>query len=129
MNILGLDYGSKRIGLAWMQSGLDVVLPFGVIGNSVNKAATIKELVAVIKSEKIDMVVMGLPFTLEDGSENAHTKRVRAFATELKKEIAIPIEFIDERLSSFEADEMGGAATRDEKSAMVILSSYKEQYT
>lgn len=127
MNILAIDYGTKRIGLAWMQSGLDVVLPFGVIANSANKTATIKELVGVIKQERIDRIVMGLPFTLENGSENAHTKRIRAFVDELKKHTDIPIEFIDERLSSFEADEMGGAASRDEKAAMVILSTYQEQ--
>lgn len=127
MNILGIDYGTKRIGLAWMQSGLDVVLPFGVIANSDNKLLAIKEIVALVKEEKIDRIVMGLPFTLEDGSENAHTRRVRAFAEALKKEVGMEIEFIDERLSSFEADEMGGEASRDEKSAMVILGTYKEQ--
>ncbi len=126
MNVIALDYGTKRIGLAWMQSGLDVVLPFGIIANK-DIETTMKEIVSLIKEEHINLLIIGLPVTLEDGTENSNTKRVRAFADILKKHISIPIEFVDERLSSFEADEMGGSASRDEKAAMVILSTYKEQ--
>lgn len=126
MNVIALDYGTKRIGLAWMQSGLDVVLPFGIIANK-DIETTMKEIVSLIKEEHINLLIIGLPVTLEDGTENSNTKRVRAFADILKKYISIPIEFVDERLSSFEADEMGGSASRDEKAAMVILSTYKEQ--
>jgi len=125
MNVIALDYGTKRIGLAWMQSGLDVVLPFGIIANK-DIETTMKEIVSLIKEEHINLLIIGLPVTLEDGTENSNTKRVRAFADILKKHISIPIEFVDERLSSFEADEMGGSASRDEKAAMVILSTYKD---
>jgi len=31
MNILSIDFGQKRIGLAWLQSGIDVILPFGIV--------------------------------------------------------------------------------------------------
>ncbi|OGH83236.1 MAG: hypothetical protein A2373_01630 [Candidatus Magasanikbacteria bacterium RIFOXYB1_FULL_40_15] len=116
MNYLGIDYGKKRIGLAWVQEGLDVVLPFGVVKD-------IDELAKLIKKEKIDKIVVGLPIGL-DGKENENTRRVKKFADELKNKINLPIEFEDERFSSRQADSMGGDVSRDEKAAMVILSSY-----
>jgi len=117
MNILAIDHGKKRIGLAWVQEGLDVVLPYGVIEGGV------EELVKLIKSENINKLVVGLPIGL-DGKENQNTKRVREFADELKKKVNLPIEFVDERFTSRQADNMGGDVSRDEKSAMLILQSY-----
>jgi len=121
MNLLAIDYGSKKIGLAWCDDALKVVLPFGIIKS--------QELVSLIKREKIDKLVVGLPLGL-DGKENDNTKRVRKFVDDLKKEIKIPVDFIDERFTSAQADRMDGGlsgASRDEKSAMVILQSYLDK--
>jgi len=115
MNILAIDFGTKHIGLAWCDAAMGVVLPFGQVKK--------EELAGLIKKEKIDKVVIGLPIGL-DGNENANTGRVREFAAELKKEIAASIEFFDERFSSQAADRMGGGVSRDEKSAMIILEDY-----
>lgn len=117
MNILAVDYGKKRIGLAWCQSGLDVVLPFGVVGSE-------NELAEVIKKEKIDQVVFGLPFGLEDLAENDNTRRIRKFAENIKNTTGVKIDFMDERLTTAEAREMGGEASLDEKAAMLILDSW-----
>lgn len=130
MNILAIDYGTKNIGLAWCDTGIGVVLPYGQVKGERGK---VKGLAELIKKEKIDKVVIGLPMGL-DGTENENTKRIRAFAEELKNEIAAPVEFANEMFSSQEADRMGGGGTtstklgasRDEKSAMVILESYVE---
>ncbi|MDP2692462.1 MAG: Holliday junction resolvase RuvX [bacterium] len=119
MNILGIDYGKKRIGLAWVQVGLDVVLPYGIVGN-------IDELVELIKREGINKLVVGMPIGL-DGNENDNTARVRKFAEELINKTKLPLEFVDERFSSRQADSMGGDVSRDEKSAMVILQSYLDK--
>ncbi len=123
MNILGVDYGTKRIGLAWMQHGLDVVLPFGLIETGERKKQ-IDDLARLIGQEKIDLVVLGLPLELETGEETSNTKRVREFAKLLQRECPVLVEFVDERLTSFEADQMGGEASRDEKAAMLILETY-----
>ncbi|OGH72268.1 MAG: hypothetical protein A3I93_03590 [Candidatus Magasanikbacteria bacterium RIFCSPLOWO2_02_FULL_43_22] len=87
---------------------------------------THNELVNLIKKEKIDKIVIGLPLGL-DGKENNNTTRVRKFVDDLKKEIKIPVDFVDERFTSAQADRMDGGmagASRDEKAAMVILESY-----
>lgn len=116
MNILAIDYGKKRIGLAWVQVGLDVVLPYGIV-------STMDELVQLIEKEKIDKLIVGFPIGL-DGKENRNTKETQLFVSELKKKVDLPIEFIDERFTSKQADSMGGEASRDEKAAMVILQNY-----
>ncbi len=120
MNILGVDYGKKRIGLAWMQTGLDIVLPFGIVGN-------LEELIELIKKEKIDKAVFGLPFGLESSEENDNTKRIRKFAQEIKKGTGVEIDFADERFTTAEAIGMEGDGSLDEKSAMLILQTYLEE--
>jgi len=126
MNILAIDYGQKNIGLAWMQLGLDIVLPYGRL-KSKELVGENNALVRLIHDEKIDTIVIGLPLTLDEGTENANTLRVRGFGDALGKEVGVPIVYVDERLSSFEADEMGGEVSRDEKAAMVIMHNYKNQ--
>lgn len=124
MNILAIDYGQRNIGLAWMQEGLDVVLPYGVIQND---ESGLGDLQVLIKKEGIQKIVLGLPLDLNEGTENMNTKRVREFGAKLEKQTGLLVDYIDERLSSFEADQMGGDASRDEKAAMVILETYKSQ--
>jgi putative Holliday junction resolvase len=119
MNILAIDYGKKRIGLAWCQKELGVVLPYGVIEGK-------EELVELIKTEKIDKLIVGLPLGL-DGKENENTKRVREFASEIEKTAMVSVEFVDERFSSHQADRMGGEASRDEKAAMILLEAWLEK--
>ena len=116
MNILAIDHGKKRIGLAWAQEALGIVLPYGVV-------ETMDEVVDLIKEEKISKVIVGLPLGL-DGKENANTKVVREFAGKLEGKIGVMVEFVDERLTSKQADNMGGEVSRDEKAAMIILESY-----
>ena len=125
MNLLAVDYGKKNIGLAWTDTAIGVVLPFGVIAN---KESIIKnqELIELIKKERVEKIILGLPLGL-DGEENENTKKVRTFGDELKKETGLSVEFIDERFTSRLADAMGGGATRDEKAAMGILQSYLDR--
>ncbi len=127
MNILAIDFGTKRIGLAWAQKGLDIALPFGVIsGESQDVMKT--QLLELIKNEGINQLVFGLPLSVhEDELENPNTKRIRSFAKEVSDASGLPVAFTDERFSSAEADDMGGEASRDEKSAMIILKAYLDQ--
>ncbi|MBU0546163.1 Holliday junction resolvase RuvX [Patescibacteria group bacterium] len=122
MNILGIDFGTKNIGLAWVDTGIGAVLPYGRITNKEKGKRNI-ELVELIKGENIDKVVIGLPMGL-DGSENVNTNRVHAFAKELEPEIGMPVEFVNEMFSSQMGDRMEGGVSRDEKAAMVILEDY-----
>ncbi len=122
MNILAIDYGTKNIGLARASSGMDLVLPFGIVGNFDHQVA-IKKLAEIIQAEKIDKIIVGLPSGL-DGSENKNTVKVRNFVQDLEKEITLPVEFMTEIFSSQAGDRMGEGVSRDEKAAMVILERY-----
>ncbi|MFA7654193.1 MAG: Holliday junction resolvase RuvX [Candidatus Magasanikbacteria bacterium] len=122
MNILAIDFGTKNIGLAWCDTGIGVVLPYGVIRNK-EQGVRSKELSDLIIKERIEKVVIGLPMGL-DGKENTNTTRVKKFGGELAAQISIPVDYCDERFSSQQADRSVGGASRDEKSAMVILESY-----
>ncbi|MFA6547844.1 MAG: Holliday junction resolvase RuvX [Candidatus Magasanikbacteria bacterium] len=123
MNILAVDFGTKNIGLAWCDTGIGVVFPFGVI-KSEDKNKAKKDLLDFVKKEHVDQLVVGLPLSL-DGKENKNTERIRDFFSSL--DLKIKLDFFDERFTSRQADRSEGGASRDEKSAMVILESYLQK--
>lgn len=125
MRLLAVDYGTKRFGLAWSDTTLGVVLPFGQIEKKTS-AATRRELAELVKQERIDKLVVGFPVGL-NGRENSNTERVKQFVFALQKEISVPIEYFDERFSSQAGDKMGPGVSRDEKAAMVILQGYLDK--
>jgi putative Holliday junction resolvase len=116
MNILGVDFGKKRIGLAWVNTDVDVILAFGVISD-------FKELENIVITEKIDKIVFGLPFTI-GGQENENTKKIKNLAKELQNKVKIEIDFIDESFTTAKAKKTDGDISLDEKSAMIILEDY-----
>lgn len=118
MKILGIDFGTKNIGLAWADTTLGVVLPFGVV-------KSISELIALIQAEKVNLIVMGFPVGL-NSKENKNTERVKKVAFEIQKQTGLDVKFFDERFSSQAADAAGGGVSRDEKAAMIILEGYLE---
>ena len=118
MKILGVDYGTKNIGLAWSDTTLGVVLPFGIV-------KTVPALIKLITDEKVTAVVMGFPLGLS-GGENANTKRIQAAGFEIQKATGLTVDYFDERFSSQAADAAGGGVSRDERSAMIILEGYLE---
>ncbi|MBI5222490.1 MAG: Holliday junction resolvase RuvX [Candidatus Magasanikbacteria bacterium] len=122
MNVLAIDYGKKKIGLAFAQTGLDLVLPAGQISGHDNRVKR-EKIVEIIKEKKVDKLVVGLPLGL-NGEENDNTRAVKEFVEKLKKLYDIAVEFVDERFTSRQADRMGKGVSRDEKAAMIILQSY-----
>jgi len=122
MKYLGIDYGEKRIGLARADEKLKIATPYKTISAD-SKAEKIEKLASLIKREDFSQIVVGLPLAT-DASENEATRQVREFVNELKQEVEAKFDFVDERFSSQEADSMGGTASRDEKSAMVILDTF-----
>lgn len=125
MHILAIDYGTKRLGLAWSDTTLGVVLPYGLIDGDMS-TRKVTTLVNLLKKEKIDKIVIGFPLSA-DSKENKNTERVQKFVFELQKQTAIPVDYFDERFSSYGADSMGEGVSRDERSAMFILEGYLEK--
>mgnify|MGYP001578920662 CR=1 FL=1 len=112
--ILGIDYGLAYIGLAISTSG-EIASPLAVI--KVKNKST-KELAGLIsqkfQGQKIAHLVVGV-------SEGEMAKQTKIWAHQLANVLQLPVEFIDETLSSVEA---GSAKDNHAKSAAVILQRY-----
>ena len=132
MRYLAIDYGAKRTGLAVADDAHAIAGPLEVIDSP---SLLIGRIIEVIKSQQIEALVIGLPLNM-DGSEGAQSKTVRQFASEIEKQIDIPIHFHDERLSSFDAEQKLAALglTRKKKkkhldavAAAAILQSFLDE--
>ena len=133
MKILAIDYGTKRLGLAWSDTTLGIVLPYGIVELQDDQLPAtsyqlklFKKVIDLIKSEHLDKVVIGLPISLT-GQENKKTAAVQELAFEIQKHTGILVAMCDERFSSQQADAVGAGVSRDEKSAMIILQSYLDK--
>ena len=117
---LGIDWGEKRIGLALGDDETRIATPFKIVKN-------IQEIMGVVKEYEIDEIVLGVPFKII-GDKDSASDEFKSFYNKLKGEISIPIQLIDERLSSRAADSLPGdkktKASRDSIAAMLILEDY-----
>ena len=96
--LLGLDLGSKTIGLALSDPGLMVASPIDTIRRS-KFTKDAETLLQVIAEHRVGGLVIGLPVNM-DGSEGPRCQSTRQFATNMLGKIEIPIAFWDERLST-----------------------------
>lgn len=129
MRLLAIDYGTKRIGLATIETSVGVVLPYGICKNS-DESIVPQALIDLIATDMPEKIIIGLPLSLENITEQTYNEtRVRAFATALQEHTTASIVYVDERFSSQQADQLVGDATRDEKSAMIILETYIQKST
>ena len=93
MRALGIDVGSKRIGVALSDHLGFLAAPLKAV--AVRRGHELAEIAALVREREIDTVVIGLPTSL-DGSEGPQALRVRAFAERLAPHLgAIPIAFAD----------------------------------
>jgi putative holliday junction resolvase len=128
---LGLDVGGKRIGVA----GCDGL---GLIATGITTIwrssfqADIAELTQIIADRQVEILVLGLPYTM-DGQIGSQAKQVQKFARRVAAVIDLPIEYVDERLTSYAAEQMMIAAkisvsqnksTIDRIAAAVILQQW-----
>ena len=134
MRYLGIDYGTKRTGLATSDDAATLAGPHSVIETE-NDLYLAEQIVGVIDAEAIGAVVLGLPLNM-DGSEGPQAEKVRSFAEQLSVLVSVPIYFHDERLSSDTAESLfpPGEMTRRQKqkrrdavAAAVFLQSFLDE--
>jgi len=109
MQIIAFDYGEKKIGVAVGQTSTNTSSPLQIIFNKDNKTNWIS-ISSLLHEWKPDLILLGKPLNM-DGSESEIMKKVDKFYKELKSIYDADIEFIDERLTTFEAREI----LKDEK--------------
>ncbi len=134
--VLAIDYGQKSIGLAVSDADRMMAFGRGVLRN-IDRDGTLKSVLLMIDSEDISEVVIGLPLG-KNGEETVQTKIIRDFADELsvqmrESKIEIPVTFLDESFSSFEANNIlmklgvkseDRKKTEDEMAAIVLIHRF-----
>jgi putative pre-16S rRNA nuclease len=132
--LLAFDYGSRRIGVAVGQTTTGTASPAGVV--TVGQAPDWTALERSVREWSPTRLLVGLPYNM-DGSETVLTGACRAFAGELTRRFGLPVEFVDERLTSAAAQadlrdaRRSGARTRrvtrediDANAARLILETW-----
>lgn len=127
---LGLDLGRVRIGVALSDPLGMTAQPLEVLKSE----GTQKDIIAIgerVDRHEVAQVIVGLPFNM-DGTESSTTQRVREFTAKLAGRLDIPVLFVDERLTSKQAERLmieGGASREsrrekiDKVAAALLLQS------
>ncbi|MCK4267489.1 MAG: Holliday junction resolvase RuvX [Actinomycetia bacterium] len=132
--IMGIDYGSKRLGVAISDSSATLAQPVTVVERS-KIANDLMALAKLAKDYDVEEIVVGYPLSLT-GVAGKQAAIVDSFIKKLEVEFALPVAKYDERLSSKEADvwlkQMGvrGKKARkkiDSVAAALILQSYMDR--
>jgi putative holliday junction resolvase len=131
--ILGLDVGSKRIGIA-------VSDPLGITAQGLetlqrkNRRHDLAALERVIGDYQVREIVVGLPLRMS-GAEGTQSEKMQGFAEELRRRFGLPVHLWDERLTSAEANRLlretdlsiqKRAKAVDRMAAVLILQGWME---
>lgn len=100
---LGIDYGTRRVGLAISDEGGQYVSPLDVVEITTPQQA-VERVTLVAHREDAKVLVVGLPLNMDD-TEGPAAKAVRVWASALAERAKLPVILVDERLSSFDAEQ------------------------
>ncbi len=133
MRCLGIDYGTKRVGLAHGDDvGVATPLPALVDADEAVRWGKLGEVIAL---RRITDLVLGYPYNM-DGSAGFKAKEVDAFAAKLKAQFRLPVHLVDETLTSAEAESSIARKDRrgvrvsglvDSRAACLILQDFLDQ--
>ena len=124
MRYLGIDFGTRKIGLSLSDEEGRMAFPFGVLAVSDSLA---EEVIAIVGAEKVGAIVIGESRNFK-GEENLLMKKVHAFKKLLSERISIPLYFEAETLTSKEAERIQGhVQDLDASAATLILQSFLEK--
>src|SRR4028118_1223490 len=110
ISALGLDIGKKRIGVAGCdRTGLIATGLTTIERQSFNE--DVAQIQRIVQEREVQILVAGLPYSM-NGSLGFQAKQVQKFARRLAKALQLPLEYMDERLTSFEAEQLLQAENR-----------------
>ena len=115
MQIVAFDFGTKKIGVAVGQTETFTSSPLQIIYNDHEKTNW-NEISILIKEWNPDLILVGKPLNM-DGTESDIMKKVDKFLNKLEKISKVQCEYVDERLTTFEAREMLGENKMDDVDA------------
>ena len=109
---LGIDYGTKRIGLAWADE-LGIALPIGAVPG-VDDQSYLDRIADLIEAKEVNELIVGYPIHM-DGTVGVRAKEVDVYIATLEKSFAMPVHRVDERLTSLAAEESLGVQSKKKK--------------
>jgi putative Holliday junction resolvase len=116
ISALALDVGSKRIGVAGCD-GTGLIATGIMTIDRISFEQVVEIMRQLISDRSVSILVVGLPYTLA-GEMGAQAKQVQKFTRRLAKEVELPVEYVDERLTSVTAEQLmiaAGQSPRDDK--------------
>ena len=135
ISALALDIGRRRIGVAGCDRLGMLVTELPTVQNR-SFRAVVDTLQAIAQARQVNVLVVGLPYTMS-GELGKQAEWVKTFAEKLSSILQIPVEYVDERLTSFQAEQMlqaeGVTLSRhnkgliDQKAAAIILQQWLDQ--
>ena len=121
MRYLGIDYGTRRIGLAFSDPNAQFAFPLEMLPNDTH---IIENIAHVVEEKKIGGIVMG-DTRADTGNTNTITEASERFASALSARTKLPIERVREAWSSFEAARYApDYVKRDDSAAAIILQRF-----
>lgn len=102
--ILAVDYGRARMGLALADAETRMPQPLSTM-ERVNRNEDMRRLRELVREHNVKHIVVGLPLRL-DGTRGEMAEEVERFAQRIRKQIGLPVELVDERLTSWEAERL-----------------------
>ena len=133
MRCLGIDFGTRRIGLAFGDD-LGVATPLPALIDP-DPSKRWSSLIELIRTRRITDVALGHPLNMDD-SIGPKAREAEALAERLRDELGVVVHLIDERLTSYEAEstiakskrrEVRASGTIDSKAATLILQDFLDQ--
>lgn len=124
MRYLGIDFGSKRIGIAVSDEDGKLAFPNEVVKNSEESLSIISK---ICRERKIEKVVIGESLNYK-GEDNPIMKKIVDFKLSLENELHIPVVFEPEMMTSVQAERFQGKNDKiDASAAAIILQSYLDR--
>ena len=132
MRVLGIDLGSKRIGIATSDRSGTIATPYTVLLRCGSMGGDHRNIAKMVIEEEAVAVIVGLPLNM-DGSEGKAAQAARVEAARMATVVGVPVHVHDERLTTVEADrvlmeqKMNAQARRrvvDKVAAAVMLQSW-----
>ncbi len=103
MRALGIDFGERRIGLALSDPTGMIAAPLPTLKRRAGKRPPIAALAAIVEEHQVEVLIMGLPLTLE-GEDSEWTRTVRRVGAALSERTGLRVHYVDERLTSVRAE-------------------------
>lgn len=137
MRIIGLDYGTKTVGVAISDEAQIIAQPLVTIErkHATKLRQTYAQIEAIIDEQDVGMIVLGHPKNMNN-TEGERAEATRQFMEDLERRTGLPIVLLDERLTTVEADRIladtgvaqsARKAHIDKMVAAIILQNYLDR--